>query len=260
MSTQITTELIKELRDATGISIMQCKNALEEAEGDMEKALLVLKKKSSDIAMKKSDREASDGVIVVKEGEGKTILLTLHCETDFVAKNSDFTDLAEALAIVAISEGVDKMKEKASDMINPVLQKVGEKIEIGMVNEIIGDVIGSYIHNGKNAVIVSIKGGDKDLAKDIAMHIAAMRPSFTHRDEIDEDMRNKAKEVFQKEVDESDKPADIKEKMLNGKLDTYFKEQTLVDQSFVKNPDMTVGELLAKGGATIVEFVRESIG
>lgn len=260
MSTQITTELIKELRDATGISIMQCKNALEEAEGDMEKALLVLKKKSSDIAMKKSDREASDGVIVVKEGEGKTILLTLHCETDFVAKNSDFTDLAEALATVAISEGVDKMKEKASDMINPVLQKVGEKIEIGMVNEIIGDVIGSYIHNGKNAVIVSIKGGDKDLAKDIAMHIAAMRPSFTHRDEIDEDMRNKAKEVFQKEVDESDKPADIKEKMLNGKLDTYFKEQTLVDQSFVKNPDMTVGELLAKGGATIVEFVRESIG
>lgn len=260
MSTQITTELIKELRDATGISVMQCKNALIESEGDMEKALLILKKKSSDIAMKKSDREASDGIIVIKETAGKTVLLTLHCETDFVAKNDDFINLAEALVDTAITQGVSEMKEKANDMINPVIQKVGEKIELGMVNEIMGEVIGSYIHNGKSAVVVSLKGGNKDLAKDIAMHIAAMRPSFTTREEIGEDIKNKAREIFQKEVAESDKPEEIKEKMLTGKLDTYFKEQTLVDQSFVKNPDMTVGELLAKDGATIVEFVRESIG
>lgn len=259
MSTQITTELIKELRDATGISIMQCKKALEEAEGDMEKALLVLKKKSSDIAMKKSDRDASDGIIVVKDGNGKSILLTLHCETDFVAKNDDFVNLANTLVDIASQNGVEKMREQAEDMINAVIQKVGEKVELGMVNEVLGDVIGSYVHNGKNAVIVSLKGGSKDLARDIAMHIAAMNPSFLNRDEIDEETKNKAREVFEKEVAESDKPEDIKEKILAGKIDTYFKEQTLADQSFVKDPNVTVGQLLAKDGATIVEFVRESI-
>src|SRR3990167_3152331 len=158
MSTQVTTELVKELRDSTGISVMQCRNALIEADGDIQKALLVLKKKSSDIAMKKSDREASDGVIVVKEGAGKTLLLTLHCETDFVAKNSDFVNLAENLAGMALAEGVSIMKEKVNEIINPIIQKVGEKIELGMINEIIGEVLGSYVHNKKSAVVVSLKG------------------------------------------------------------------------------------------------------
>ncbi len=259
MSTNITTELVKELRDSTGISVMQCRNALIEADGDMEKALLILKKKSSDIAMKKSDREASDGIIVVKEGEGKTILLTLRCETDFVAKNDDFINLAKNLADLAFTDGVNLMKEKAQDIINPIVQKVGEKIELGMINEILGNTLGSYVHNGKSAVVVSLKGGTKELARDVAMHIAAMKPSFTHKSEIDEETKNKAKEVFQKEVDESGKPDDIKEKMLAGKIDTYFKEQTLTEQSFVKNPDLTVGTLLANNSASIVEFVRESI-
>ncbi len=260
MSTPITTELIKELREATGVSIMQCKRALEEVEGDMEKALIVLRKKSSDIAMKKADRDANEGTIVIAQNNAKAVLIALHCETDFVAKNSDFTTLAESLATKALNESVEAMQSASLDMINPIVQKVGEKIKLGKVEEIAGTTLGSYVHGGKSAVVVSLTGGTTELAKDIAMHIAAMKPSYMTRDEINEDATVKVRELFTKEVAESGKPEDIQEKMLQGKLDTYFKEQTLVDQPFVKNPDMTVGKLLESKGAKMVKFVRESIG
>jgi len=260
MSIQITAQLVKELRDATGVSVMQCKNALEEAEGDMEKSLIILKKKSSSIAMKKADRTAHDGVIVVVEGQGKTLLLTLNSETDFVAKNADFVTLANDLAKLAMDEGVEAMQAKSLDIINPVVQKVGEKIELGKVEIIEGEVLGSYVHGGKRAVIVSIKGGTVELARDIAMHIAAMKPAFTSALDITEEDKAKVIEVFEKEVAESDKPEDIKKKMLEGKISTYFKEQTLMDQSFIKNGDITVGNLLKEKGATLVSFLHESIG
>jgi len=260
MSTQITTELVKELRDATGVSIMQCRAALQEAGGDMEKALIILKKKSSSIAMKKADRDAHDGAVVVLEGAGKALLLTLHSETDFVAKNVDFTNLANELAKIALAEGVDAMKAKSEEIINPVIQKVGEKIELGHVEELAGTTIGSYVHSGKSAVVVSLTGGTPELAKDIAMHIAAMKPAFTTTEEIKDEDKAKVIEVFEKEVAESDKPEDIKKKILDGKIATYFKEQTLMEQPFIKNPDLTVSKLLAQGGATLVRFIRESIG
>ncbi len=260
MSIKITAELVKELRDATGVSVMQCRNALEEGEGDMEKALIILKKKSSSIAMKKSDRVAHDGIIVAREASNKVILLTLHSETDFVAKNDDFTKLAAELAGIVLSEGIEAMKIKSPEMINPVIQKVGEKIELGDVEEITGDVLGSYVHAGKSATVVSLSTGTAELAKDIAMHIAAMKPVFTNANEITDEDRKKVIEVFEKEVAESDKPEDIKKKMLEGKISTYFKEQTLMDQSFIKNPDVTVGKLLADKGANLVRFIRMSIG
>jgi elongation factor Ts len=260
MSIKITAELVKELRDATGVSVMQCKNALEEAEGDMEKALIILKKKSSSIAMKKADRVAHDGIIVVTEEEGKTLLLTLHSETDFVARNNDFITLANELAKLALSEGIEAMTAKSLDIINPVVQKVGEKIELGKVEITEGEILGSYVHGNKSAVIVSLKSGSKELAKDIAMHIAAMKPAFVNASDITEDDKAKVIEVFEKEVSESDKPEEIKKKMLEGKISTYFKEQTLMDQSFIKNPDITIGNLLKEKGATFVKFVQESIG
>ena len=200
MSIKITAELVKELRDATGVSVMQCRNALEEAGGDMEKALIILKKKSSSIAMKKADRDAHDGTIVVLEGTGKVLLLTLHSETDFVAKNSDFTTLATDLAKLALAEGVDSMKAKADEMINPFIQKLGEKIELGHVEEITGTTLGSYVHSGKSAVVVSLTGGDSTLAKDVAMHIAAMKPAFATNADIKEEDKVKVIEVFEKEV------------------------------------------------------------
>lgn len=260
MTTQITTELIKELRDSTGVSVMQCKKALEEAEGDMEKARMILKSKSRAAAEKKADREAHEGVIVVANGTNKSVLLTLHCETDFVAKNDEFVALANTLAQMALNDGVEKMKEAGAEMINQIVQKIGEKIELGKVEEVSGDVIGSYVHSGKKAVVVVLTGGNTEIAKDIAMHIAAMNPSYINRSDVGADEQAKAKEIFEKELAESDKPAEIKEKILNGKIDTFFKEQTLSDQSFIKNPDMTVGALLAQSKASINKFIKESIG
>ncbi|MEI6659860.1 MAG: translation elongation factor Ts [bacterium] len=260
MSTKITAELVKELRDATGVSVMQCKVALEEAEGDKEKALIILKKKSSSIAMKKSDRTASDGLIVAMEGAGKVVLLTLHSETDFVAKNEEFVQLANTLTKMAMDSGVESMQAASADMINPLIQKIGEKIELGKVEEIAGGTLGVYVHNGKSAVVTVLEGGEASLAKDIAMHIAAMKPAYVQASDITDEEKQKVMEVFEREVAESDKPEEIKKKMLEGKINTYFKEQTLMDQPFIKNPDLTVGRLLTEKKAKLIKFVKESIG
>lgn len=265
MSTQITTELIKELRDATGISVMQCKRALEEAEGDMDKAIAILKKTSSDIALKKADREVKDGAVIVKSENNKAVLISLHCETDFVSKNDDFLKLLNNIADLALEKmsaqgGPDSgWKENSKDMIDSVIQKTGENIQLGEVSLIEGEVLGSYVHNGKAAVIVSLEGGNTDIAKDIAMHIAAMRPEYITKDEINDDIKKTMTEIFEKEVANVDKPEEIKKKMLEGKIATYFKEKTLLDQPFIKNPDETISQLLEKSKAKIKEVKRYSI-
>jgi elongation factor Ts len=259
MSIQITTEQIKELRDRTGISVMQCKRALEEAEGDMGKALAILKKTSSDIAEKKGSREVKDGRVSVKMDDGKAVLVSLHCETDFVAKNEDFTNLLNKLTDEAFINGVEKMKSVAKDMIDPIIQKTGENIVLGDAYEVSGNVLGNYVHNNKTGVVVSLEGGDSVLAKDIAMHITAMKPEYMSTNEITEDARKTMTEIFEKEVAGIDKPADIKKKMLDGKIATYFKEKTLTEQPFIKDGDMTVGKLLEKNKAKIKEVKRYSI-
>lgn len=256
---QITTEQLKQLRDATGVSVMQCKKALEEAGGDMEKAVLILKKKSTDIAAKKADREANDGIVVVKKDGTKVAVLTLNCETDFVASNSDFITLADTLVSLALSEGKDAVESNSKDLIDPVIQKIGENIQLSSIEIIEGDVIGSYIHNNKTATIITLKGGDEALARDIAMHATAMKPEFISRDEINAEVQEKVKDLFKEEVSESGKPQDIQEKMLEGKLGTYFKERTLLDQPFVKNPDMTVGQLLTQSKAEVTRFFTKSV-
>jgi elongation factor Ts len=177
-----------------------------------------------------------------------------------VAKNDDFTALANKLADIAIASGIDEMKAKSADMINEVVQKVGEKIELGKAEMLTGATLGSYVHAGKSAVVVSLTGGTKELAKDVAMHIAAMKPAFTTSADIKDEDKTKVIEVFEKEVAESDKPEEIKKKMLDGKISTYFKEQTLMDQPFIKNPEVTVATLLKNAGASLQTFVRESIG
>jgi elongation factor Ts len=263
MSQQITIEQIKELRDATGISVMQCKRALEEAGGDMKKALAILKKTSSDIALKKVNREVKDGRVVIKskdEGSNKkAVLVALLCETDFVARNEDFATLLEKLAEKALREGAEKMKSESKDMIDPMIQKTGENIVLGDAYEISGKILGNYVHNNKIAVMVSLDGGNGELAKDIAMHIAAMKPEYIREDEITEDTRKTMMEIFQKEIASIEKPDEIKKKMLDGKMATYFKERTLHSQPFIKNNDETVGQLLEKEKAKIREIKRYSI-
>lgn len=256
---QITTEQVKELREATGVSVMQCKKALEEAGGDMEKALLILKKKSTEIAAKKSDREATVGYIAKAEKEGTGLLLTLRCETDFVAKNADFTTLADKLAMVALDGGKEAAEASAPELISSAIQKLGENIQLGDITSLSAPVIGIYVHDGRMGTIVGLSGGTAELAKDIAMHIAAMNPEYKTRADVPADASEKVKALFAEEVANSGKPADIQEKMLAGKIDTFFKERTLMDQSFIKNPDMTIEKLLASGGATLVGFIRAAI-
>ncbi|MEK7459698.1 MAG: translation elongation factor Ts [Patescibacteria group bacterium] len=259
MSEIVTTELVKELRDTTGISVMQCKRALEEAEGDMKKALAILKKTSSEIALKKADRIAKDGAVMIKTNKGKAVLVALHCETDFVAKNEDFVKLLENLTNKIFDSGIEKTKEEINNIINPVIQKTGENIVLGDVYEVLGDVLGSYVHNNKSAVIVSLKGGDEALAKEIAMHIVAMKPEYIKREEIDEETLKTITEVFEKEVIKINKEDSIKKKILDGKIATYFKEKTLLDQPFIKDGELTIEKLLDNAKAEIIEVKCYSI-
>ena len=259
MTIQITTELVKQLRDATGISVMQCKRALEEAGGDMDKALAILKKTSSDIALKKADRSAKDGAVMVKSENGKSVLVALHSETDFVSKNADFVALLSKLTDIAFSEGVEKMKGGAKDMIDPIIQKTGENIQLGDAYVVEGKVLGNYIHNNKKAVIVSLEGGNAELARDIAMHYTAMKPEYVSKEDITDEAKRTMYEIFQKEVENVDKPEEIKKKMLEGKISTYFKEKTLLDQPFIKDPSITVSTLLEKAKAKIREIKSYSI-
>lgn len=251
----ITVEQVKELRDATGISIMQCKKALEEAAGDMEKALMILKKKSSEIAAKKGDRDLASGIVVTTSNGDKTVGLVLQCETDFVAKNDEFIALANTLAQKALVDGADTATAAASDLINPLIQKIGENMKVGDVVVYEG-IVGVYVHNARSGAFVSVEGsGDAmGVAKDIAMHVAAMKPTYLAQTDVPADMRTKASDLFAEEVKASGKPADIQEKMLAGKIDAYFKEQTLLDQSFIKNPNQTIGQLAKEKGITVKAF------
>jgi elongation factor Ts len=257
--TKITTELVKELRDATGVSVMQCKRALEEADGDMNKALAILKKKSGDIALKKADRNAKDGAVMVKTEGNKSVLVALRCETDFVSKNEDFVSLLTNLTNIAFADGIEKMKETSKDMIDPIIQKTGENIQLGDAYVVEGNILGVYIHNNKKAVIVSLDGGTPELARDIAMHITAMKPEYIFKEDITDEAQKTMFEIFQKEIENVDKPEEIKKKMLEGKISTYFKEKTLLDQPFIKNPDETIGEILERAKAKIKEVKSYSI-
>lgn len=251
MST-ITTEILKELRDETGISIMQCKKALEEAGGDLEKARVILAKQSRAAAEKKADRSLGDGLIVTKQQGGKVAVLTLRCETDFVAKNEDFIAVANDLAQTVLDDGIEAAKEQAQAKIDPLVQKIGENIALGEISILEGEPMGVYNHNGKNVAIVVLTNGSADLAKDIAMHITAMKPRFLDKNEISETDMENAKAVFEEEI--GDKPAEMKAKILDGKLNAYFKEFILLEQTFIKDPSKTIDQLLNDNGATIALY------
>lgn len=256
----ISIEQVKELRDKTGVSIMQCRKALEEAGGDMEKAIIILQKKGGEVAAKKSDREAKDGTIAIKSNNQKTIVLTLNCETDFVAKNEDFQNVAQKIAEIALEKGADMAKEESAQMINDIVLKIGENIQIGDIEEVTGDVVGHYVHHtGKTACVVVLKGGNVDVAKDIAMHATAMKPVFLKTEDISEEARENVKNVLKEEVENSDKPEEMKAKILEGKISAYFKEQVLVDQVFFKDPSKTIGAYAKENGAEIEKFVIYNI-
>lgn len=248
--TEISLDLVKELRAKTGVSIMQCKKALEEAEGDMEKALINLTKKSGEIAAKKGDRELGAGVVAIADG----VMVEFACETDFVANNEEFQavarDLASKIAAGASQEELDAITAEAT-------QKFGERTEVAR-SEQFEEGAGTYVH-ANNAIgsVVEFDGDAGELARHIAMHVAAQNPKYLSKDDITDEELAKAKEVLEEEV--ADKPADMQEKILEGKIAAYFKERVLLEQGFIMDPSQSVGAMLPEG-VSIKRFVRFGVG
>lgn len=248
--TEISLDLVKELRAKTGVSIMQCKKALEEAEGDMEKALINLTKKSGEIAAKKGDRELGAGVVAIADG----VMVEFACETDFVANNEEFQavarDIASKIAAGTAQEELDAVVAEAT-------QKFGERTEIAR-SESFEEGAGTYVHaNNSIGAIVEFEGDAGELARHIAMHVAAQNPKYLSKDDITDEELEKAKEVLQEEV--ADKPADMQEKILEGKIASYFKERVLLEQAFIMDPSQSVGSVLPEG-VSIKRFVRFGVG
>lgn len=252
----VTIEQIKELREETGVSMMACKKALEEADGNKEKAINILRKKGEAKAADRSERSTGQGVVAIKCENGKAAMVTLLCETDFVARGDDFLKLAENLADKLL-KGKIKPEDRDFPEIKDVILKLGENVRIGDMKIIKGGTLGNYIHtNRKIGVVVSLEGGNSDLAKDIAMHIAATNPRVISPDEISQALVDNEKEIWTEELKKAKKPAEIIEKIMMGKEKKFREENALIKQVFVKDPEKTIEQLLREADATIKGFER----
>ncbi|PIP66013.1 translation elongation factor Ts [Candidatus Peregrinibacteria bacterium CG22_combo_CG10-13_8_21_14_all_44_10] len=251
----VTLEQIKKLRDDTGVSTMACKKALEEANGDQEKAIEILRKKGEAKAASRSERSTAQGVVAVSEGQGKVAMITLACETDFVAKNEDFINEAKKLADKVLSEGEEA---DLSGVIGDLTIKLGEKIELKNKEIFEGKNIGTYIHsNNKIGTAVVLSGGETEVARDIAMHIAAMNPGYISPDEVPVALVEKEKEIWTAQLKQEGKPENIWANIMQGKERKFREENALLKQAFVKNPEETIEKLL--GDLKIETFTRMSV-
>lgn len=268
----ITAALVKELRERTGLGMMECKKALVETEGDIDQAIENLRKSGQAKAAKKAGRTAAEGTVVLTEGEGYGLILEVNSETDFVAMDDNFKAFAQNVATRAFEL---KQPEVATLLEQPykadgeesieqarqaLVQKVGENIQVRRAVAIEGAVVGSYVHNAKIAVLVALSGGDEALAKDIAMHVAASNPLVAKPEELAPEVLAKEQEIYAAQAAESGKPAEIVEKMVQGRMRKYKEEVSLVEQPFVKDPDQKIGALLKKAGADITGFLRIEVG
>lgn len=267
---------VKELRERTGAGMMECKKALVEAGGDMEKAIENMRIAGLAKADKKSGRTAAEGKIAVARSEdGASIaMVEVNCETDFVSMGDDFVAFADAVAQTVLSNGADldalNMAPVAafhgdalSDVRQAMVAKIGENIQIrraALVRSHEGGHLGVYLHGARIGVVAAVVGGSADLAKDIAMHVAASKPVCVDSDSVPAATLEKERAILIAEAKESGKPDEIIEKMVDGRMRKYLAEITLVGQPFVKDPDNTVGKLLASASAKVTEFVRFEVG
>ena len=267
---QITASLVKELRERTGAGMMDCKKALNEANGDIEVAIEEMRKSGAANAAKKAGRIAAEGIISIKKSDKNAIILEINCETDFVAKDENFIHFSERVieaidsqspsdveALVRLSIG-DKTIEEANQEL---IAKIDEKITIRRFEKITTKGhIGHYLHGNRIGVIVEVVGGDEVLAKDLAMHIAASKPVCVCEDEVSQDILEKEKEIFLAQAEESGKSSEIIEKMVTGRINKFLKEITLLGQPYVKNPDQTVDNHLKSMNASVLSFLRYEVG
>ena len=265
---EIKASQVKELRDMTGVAMMDCKKALVECEGDIEKALDLLRSNSALKAEKKSSRVAADGILVVSVNEDYATLVELNSETDFAAKDANFLSFGEKvkeyISKNKIFEASALKESSLEDDRKALVQTIGENIQIRRVVTLEFDSsmnIGIYIHSdSKLGSLVVTKNGNDEIAKDIAMHVSAFNPLCLSQDDIDKDVLEREKAIYQNQAQDSGKPQDIMDKMVDGKVKRFLSEVSLISQNFVKDPDITVQEYLEKGGATIVEFARLKVG
>jgi elongation factor Ts len=268
----VTAAMVKELRDRTGAGMMECKRALVETSGDMDAAVDYLRKLGLAQADKKASRVAAEGKIALSlSADGKqAVMVEVNCETDFVAKDANFNAFADAVAANALSENpadVDALlgtrigDETVEQARQTLVNKIGENIQVRRLAQVsTNGTIGAYVHGGKIGVLVDLDGGDETLARDLAMHIAALNPEFVSDGDVPAEILAREKEILVAQAESSGKPAEIIEKMVNGRLRKHLAGITLLGQTFVKDGDLTVGKLIDQNNASVNGFVRLAVG
>lgn len=254
----ISASSVSSLRSRTGVGILACKEALEEAKGDEEKAIELLRKRGIAQAAKKAARDQAEGVIFLKEEQGKAALLLLRCETDFVARDEHFQSLGQRLADILFHKGQEAMEAEAASSIPALVQKTGENISMGEAQVLEAQVLGSYLHtNAKIGVVIGLRSGSRDLARDVAMHAAAMNPLYIRPEDAPADLLVTERDIWREQLAKEGKPAQIIEKIMAGKERKFREEHALLAQAFAKDPTKTVGQHL--GGAEVTVYVRVSV-
>ena len=266
----ITAALVKELRERTGAGMMECKKALVETNGDIEVAIDNMRKSGAAKAAKKAGRIAAEGVILSRAANGVGVLVEINSETDFVARDVSFKSFTDSVADLALEKAIgdiDALKAAelpSGDTVETarenLVAKIGENITVRRVTKIEGDNLGGYIHGGRIGVLVNMTGGSEDLAKDVAMHVAASNPQFNKADDVDPAVIEKEKSIIRELPDMAGKPEEIVEKMIGGRINKFIGEITLEGQNFVKDPSTTVGNLVKAAGADVVSFTRFEVG
>ena len=261
--------LVKELRERTGLGMMECKKALAAVDGDIELAIEELRKSSGMKAAKKASRTAADGVVAARVADDCSfgVLVEINSETDFVARDENFLGFVNKVVDAAFANKQTDVSALMSGELETareaLVQKIGENIGVRRIEMEDADsgVVGSYVHsNNRIAVLANLKGGDQDLARDVAMHIAAVNPQVVSSADMPEELVAKEKEIFVAQAQDSGKPPEIVEKMIGGRIKKFLAENSLNEQAFVKDPDVTVGKLVSGAGAEVVSFVRFEVG
>ena len=262
----ISASQVKELREKTGLGLMDCKKALEESQGDMELAIEELRKTSGIKASKKSGRSAADGLIAIKSQDDQYFMIEVNCETDFVARDDSFVEFTSQTLDSYVSNPGSSLEEilanGAEDNREKIVQKLGENIVVRRIAKTEeSSVTGSYLHsNQKIGCIVSLEGGDESLANDIAMHASATDPMAVTPSDIPTETVEKEREIFRAQSEGSGKPPEIVEKMIEGKVAKFLSEVSLTEQDFVKDPNMKISQLLKENNANILNFIRYEVG
>jgi elongation factor Ts len=267
----ISAAMVKDLRERTGAGMMECKKALVEADGDLDAAAEVLRVSGQAKADKKSSRVAADGRVVVAQNGSSAVIVEINSETDFVAKDENFIAFSDAVAAAAMASGSTDVADFSGQDIGDgrtvetarteLIAKVGENIGVRRIERVESSgVISSYTHGARIGAVVALEGGDEALARDIAMHVAAINPAHVDESEVPAETLENERRIETEKAQGSGKPAEIIEKMVTGRINKYLKEITLVGQPFVKDPDITVGKLLDNAGAKVVSFVRFEVG